>query len=466
MLTAPSARFRERRQLGRRSGVSAERRHFVPRLFLLLLGLFAAGLSLTASDGWPQFRGPNGDGHSDARGLPLRWSETRNVTWKTPIHGRAWSSPVILSNQVWLTTATEDGHTLFAVCADRDTGKVTHDLRLFEIEKAQFAHAFNTYASPTPVLEPGRVYVTFGAPGTACLDAETGRVLWERRDFVCNHYRGAGSSPILYGDLLLMHFDGSDHQFVVALDKHTGRTVWRRERSIDFQDLGADGQPASEGDLRKAFATPHVATLGGQAFLLSLGAKALYAYEPLTGEELWRVEERTSHSAGTRPVVGHGLVFAPTGWANGQLLAVLPGRAGEVIDANADPDTASPRLGLRIAWKTKRSVARKPSLLLVDDLLFMIEDGGIASCLEARSGREVWRERVGGNYSASPLHAEGRIYCFSEEGKATVLDAGREYRVLAVSELEGGFMASPAVAGRALFLRTKTHLYRIEQPGG
>ena len=435
------------------------------RRVLLLVAASALCLRLAASDDWPQFRGPNGDGHSEARGLPLRWSETQNVIWKTPVHGRAWSSPVILSNEVWLTTATEDGRELFAVCVDQDTGKVTRDLRLFEVEKPQFAHAFNTYASPTPVLEPGRVYVTFGAPGTACLDTRTGRVLWERRDFICNHYRGAGSSPILYRDLLLMHFDGSDHQFVVALDKHTGRTSWRRERSIDFKDLDADGQPASEGDLRKAFATPHVAMLGGQAVLLSLGAKALYAYEPLTGEELWRVEERTSHSAGTRPVVGHGLVFAPTGWANGQLLALLPGRRGEVIDANTEVETAAtPRPRLQVAWRTKRSVARKPSLLLVDDLLFMIEDGGIASCLEARSGREVWRERVGGNYSASPLYAEGRVYCFSEEGKVTVLEAGREYRVLAVSELEGGFMASPAVAGRALFLRTKTHLYRIEQP--
>jgi outer membrane protein assembly factor BamB len=429
----------------------------------LVLSFLTAGLAFAGSDDWTQFRGPAGDGHSEARGLPLRWSETQNVKWKTAIHGRAWSSPVILSNQVWLTTATEDGHELFAVCVDRDTGKVIRDLLLFQVEKPQFAHAFNTHASPTPVIEPGRVYVTFGAAGTACLDTGTGRVIWERRDLVCNHYRGAGSSPILYRDLLLMHFDGSDHQFVVALGKHTGQTIWRRERSLDFKDLDADGKPSAEGDLRKAFATPHVATLEGKDVLISLGAKAVYAYEPQTGAELWRVEERLNHSASTRPVVGHGLVFAPTGWANGQVLAIRPGRPGEVIDANAEADSVTPRPQLAVAWKTKRSAPRKPSLLPVDDLLFMLEDGGIASCLEARTGREVWRERVGGNYSASPLYAEGRVYCFSEEGKATVLAAGREYRVLATNELEAGFMASPATAGRALFLRTKTHLYRIEQ---
>jgi outer membrane protein assembly factor BamB len=423
---------------------------------LVVVGCLRAG----ASDSWPQFRGPDGDGHSDASGLPLRWSETEHVRWKTPIHGRAWSSPVILSNQVWLTTATEDGHQLFAVCVQRDGGSVVRDLRLFDVETPQFAHQFNTYASPTPVVEPGRVYVTFGSPGTACLDTQSGRVLWERRDFVCNHYRGAGSSPILYGDLLLMNFDGSDHQFVVALDKRTGRTVWRRERSIDFKDLDPDGRPVSEGDLRKAFSTPHVAVVGGQPLLLSLGAKALYAYQPSTGVELWRVEERTSHSASTRPVAGQGLIFALTGWSSGELLALRPGKQGEVLDANAEVDVA--KRTLQLAWKTRRNVAKKPSLLLADDLLFMIDDGGIASCLEARTGREVWRERIGGNHSASPLLAEGRVSFFSEEGKATVIEAGRAFHVLAVNELEDGFLASPAVAGRALFLRTRACLYRIE----
>ena len=313
------------------------------------------------------------------------------------------------------------------------------------------------------MIEPGRIYVTFGAPGTACLDTQTGRVLWERRDFVCNHYRGAGSSPILHGDLLLLHFDGSDHQFLVALDKRTGKTVWQRDRSIDFMDLDSNGQTASEGDLRKAFATPHVARIGDQSVLISLGAQAVYAYEPLTGRELWRVEERTSHSASTRPAVGHGLIFALTGWSNGQLLAIRPGNPGEVIDANDEPGPSGPRPGLQVAWKTRRNVARKPSLLLDGDLLFMIDDGGIASCLEARIGREVWRERIGGNHSASPILAAGRIYFFSEEGKATVIEAGRSFKVLAVNELSEGFMASPAVAGEALFLRTRTHLYRIEE---
>lgn len=398
---------------------------------------------------WPQFRGPSGLGVSEARGLPLTWGENQNVVWKTPIHGRAWSSPVVQDGRVWLTTATEDGRVLSVVGVDCGSGKIVLDKTLFEVEKPQFAHKFNTYASSTPVAEPGRVYVTFGSPGTACLDAKTGSVLWERRDFVCNHFRGAGSSPILHGDLLIMNYDGSDFQFVVALDKKTGKTVWRKERSIDHKDLGPDGKPQAEGDFRKAFATPHVAMFAGKPLLISQGAKAAYGYEPSTGRELWRVEERTSHSGGTRPVVNDDTIFFPSGWSQGFVLAVKPGGTGDVTQSH-------------VVWSSKRNVPKKPSLILAKDLMFTIDDGGFAGCLDAKSGDEIWRERVGGNYSASPLLAEGRLYVFSEEGKTTVLEASRAFHLLATNQLEDGFMASPAVSGKALILRTKSALYRIE----
>jgi outer membrane protein assembly factor BamB len=441
---------------------------FVALASLATLFRFAGLLwasTLLASENWPQFRGPDGDGHSDAKGLPLTWSESDHVRWKTPIHDRAWSSPVIWGGQIWITTATEDGTKLFAVCVDRETGKIVHDIKLFDVANPQFAHKFNTYGSPTPVIEAGRVYVTFGSPGTACLDTRTGQVLWNRRDFVCNHYRGAGSSPIIFSDLLFINFDGSDHQFIVALDKKTGKTAWQKERSIDYKDLGPDGKPQIEGDLRKAFSTPHVTLLDGKPVLLSEGAKAHYAYDPLTGEEFWRVEERSCHSAASRPLVGQGLVFFSAGFPKGILLAVNPGKIGgpgpKVIDASEDTKAAPDQLHL--AWKKMRNIPNKPSLLLVNDLLFMIDDGGIASCLEAKTGAEVWRERVGGNYSASPVYADGRIYFFSEEGKTTAIEAGREFKKLAENKLDDGFMASPAIAGQAFFLRTKTQLYRIEE---
>jgi outer membrane protein assembly factor BamB len=398
---------------------------------------------------WPEFRGADGRGHASQAGLPLTWSETQHVKWKTPVHGRAWSSPVVLGGQVWVTTATEDGRQLFAVALDQATGKIVHDLKLFDVATPQYAHPFNTYASPTPVIEGGRVYVTFGSPGTAAIDTATGKVLWTRRDLECNHYRGAGSSPILFRDLLLLHYDGSDVQYVVALDKHTGKTVWRTDRSIDFQDLGPDGKPMAEGDLRKAFATPQIIAVDGQPLMISMGAKATYAYDPLTGKERWRVEERTNHSASTRPVAGFGLVFLPSGFPKGELLAVRPDGRGDVT-------------GTHVAWRLTRGVPNKPSLLLVDDLLFMTTDAGVASAVEAKTGTVVWTGRIGGTHSASPVYADGRVYFFSEDGKAIVVEAGRAFKVLAENQLGDGFMASPAIDGKAFYLRSKSHLYRIE----
>lgn len=402
-----------------------------------------------ASDNWPQFRGPDGNGHSDARGLPLKWSEEENIVWKTAIHDRGWSSPVIHGDQIWLTTATGDGRKLYALCIDRESGKIIRDILLFEVAEPQYAHPFNSYASPTPVIEDGRVYITFGSPGTACIDTKSFKVLWQRRDIECNHFRGAGSSPIIFENLLLMHFDGSDYQFVTALDKKTGRTVWQTKRSIDFQDLQPDGKPAADGDYRKGFATPHIINVNGRLEMISLGSKAAYAYDPRTGRELWRVEERGQHSASTRPVIGHGMIFYPTGFAAGQLFAVKTGGNGLITDSH-------------VAWKIKRGVPNKPSLLLIDDLIYMINDTGIASCVEAKTGELVWQQRIGGEYSASPVYADGKIWIFSEDGKTTVLRPGRTFEKLAENQLDEGFLASPAISGKAFFLRTRTHLYRIE----
>jgi outer membrane protein assembly factor BamB len=423
------------------------------RLVLLShLVLLCAGVA-RGDENWPQFRGPTGQGLSTARGLPLTWSETENVRWKTAIHGKAWSSPVIWGGQVWLTTATEDGRALYAMALERESGRIRHDLKLFEVAEPQYADKFNSYGSPTPVIEEGRVYVTFGSPGTACLDTGTGRVLWQRRDLECNHWRGAGSSPTLWGNLLILHFDGADRQYVVALDKRNGRTVWQTKRSVDFQDLTPEGKPTRDGDFRKAFSSPLVITHEGRPLLLSVGSKATYCYDPATGEELWRVEENRHHSGTVRPVAGHGLVFTTTGLAKGELWAVRLGGQGVVT-------------GTHVAWKAVRNVPNRPSPLLVGDLLYLVhQDGGVATCLEALAGREVWSERLPGtgNHSASPLYAEGRLYFFNERGHGLVVQAGREFKVLAENRLDDGMMASPAAAGKALYLRTRTHLYRIER---
>ena len=416
---------------------------------LLAISLCFIATALLAADHWPEFRGPTGDGHSDAKGLPLTFGEGDQVKWKTAIHGKGWSSPVIWGAQVWLTTATEDGTELSVLCVDKESGKVLRDEILFRVATPQFCHKFNSYASPTPAIEEGRVYITFGSPGTACLDTKTGKKLWERTDFVCNHFRGAGSSPILWKDLLIMNFDGSDHQFVVALDKKTGKTMWQTKRSVDYADLDKEGKPSGDGDYRKAFATPHVFEQGGVPILLSSGAKAHYAYDPRTGKELWRFADPEHHSAANRPVVGLGMAFIAGGFSKGEVFALKLGGSGAL-----PPEQA--------AWSIKKAAPNKPSMLLIDDLLYLFNDGGIASCVEAKTGNVLWSERFGGNCSASPIFADGRIYMGNEEGKLTVLAPGREFKVLAENKFPAGFMASPAVSGKALFLRTKASLYRIE----
>ncbi len=362
------------------------------------------------------------------------------------IHDKGWSSPVIWGNQIWLTTATADGHKLFVICVDRETGKILHDIKLFDVEKPGFCIPTNSYASPTPVVEAGRVYVHFGTYGTACLDTATGRTLWSRRDLPCDHFRAPGSSPILYGDSLFVNFDGFDLQYVVALDKATGKTRWKSDRNIDY---GTDN-----GDLKKAFGTPKVIQVNGQAQLISPSAVATIAYDPVNGHELWKVYHGGMNAA-ARPLFGDGRLFITTGdrgspgeWH--RLLAINPDAHGDVTKSH-------------VLWTHDKGVPARSSFVLVNDLLFMVSDNGVVTCLEAKSGKEVWQHRLGGTYYASPIYAEGHLYFFDDGGDSHVLEAGREPKVLAHNHLDAGCMASCAVAGKALFARTKTHLYRIEQ---
>lgn len=395
-----------------------------------------------AGETWPEFRGPRGDGQADAPRLPVTWSETENVVWKTPIHDRGWSSPIIWHDQVWLTTATPDGHRMFAVGLERATGRIVHDVLVFETPEPEHIAEVNSYASPTPAIEAGRVYVHYGTYGTACLDTGTGRVLWTRRDLKCDHHEGPGSSPILFEDLLIVPVDGRDVQYVVALDKQTGRTVWKTDRSIDYRSY--------HYNTRKAFCTPTVIEVGGRRQLISPGAKAIMGYDPRTGAELWKIRY-FGWSMVPRPLFGHGLVYFLNDYERPELWAVRPDGQGDVTDSH-------------VAWTIRRGMPAQPGLLLVGDLLYFTNDEGIAYAVEAPTGTVVWKERLRGNFSASPLAAGGRLYFFSRDSVTTVLAPGREFKVLAVNELDGAqLMASPAAAGQSLFVRTRTHLYRIEQ---
>lgn len=391
------------------------------------------------ADDWGGFRGPTGDGRAAKSSPPVEWSEGRNVRWKTALAGKAWSSPVVMGHTVWLTNATEDGRRLSLLAVDLETGRVDRDLTLFEIAEPAFCHDFNSYASPTPVANDGLVWAHFGSAGTACVDATSGKILWSRQDLPCDHHRGAGSSPILFNGLLFLTFDGYDRQYIAALDARTGRTVWQRDRDIDY---GTD-----DGDMKKSYATPTVLDAGGRKLLVAPSAVATIAYDATTGEPLWTVRHG-GYNAAARPVVSHGLVIINT-QSGDRLLAVRPDGRGDVT-------------GSHVAWRFGKSTPTRPSQSVFGDHLYMVSDTGIFSCLDVRSGEAVWSERRSGRHTASLVEASGRLYAFDEDGAGLVVEATPEgFRLLAENKLDDGCMASPAVVGDDLIVRTKRHLYRI-----
>lgn len=410
----------------------------------MMAAMVAAGESASAQQAyWPDYRGPSTQGHVPWADLPTHWSESENVTWKTAIPHRGWSSPVVLDDRIWLTTATEDGHELFAICVDLHSGEILHNFKVFDVAEPQRINPLNSHASPSPVIESGRVYVHFGSYGTAAIDTETAEIIWERRDLNLQHMEGPGSSPILYENLLIFHCDGVDVQYVVALDKHTGETVWKTQRSRDFSQIPEHRH--------KAYATPVVWEVDGEDQLISQGAEAVYGYDPSTGEELWKIR-LSGYSTVPRPVIRDKALYLSTGYDRASLVRIrLDGSRGDLTDTH-------------IEWQTPpRQMPTRPSFLLVDDLLYTVSDNGIGQAIEAETGEVVWQERFGGNYSTSPLYDGEHLYFFNQEGETIIFKPGREFKEVARPELDEGFMASPAVVGDALILRTRTHLYRIEE---
>lgn len=428
---------------------------------LLATALAVVSTSLSAAE-WPEWRGPGGQGHAQATGLPASWSETKNVSWKTELPGRAWSSPVIEGKNIWMTTAIEtpakkedverrlkvntgdqsltllEKVELRALCVDRDTGRLTQNILLLSLREPQWVHALNSYASGTPVIEDGRLYCHFGALGNACLDTRAGKLLWTNTSLVVMHENGPGSTPVLWKNLMIFHLDGSDQQFIAALDKRTGRLAWKTPRS---------GEMNKNPQLKKSYGTPLVATLNGKEQIISPSSDWIYGYDQ-QGRELWRVKYgQLGFSLTPRPVIGHGMIFMSTGFLKPQILALR-------YQGLEKPE---------IAWRYEKGAPTMPSPLLVGDEFYFVSDGGIFTCLDAKTGAEHYRERLGGNYSASPTYADGNIYVHNREGLSTILKPGKQFEVLEKNPLPGKIFASLAAVGHSLFLRTDTALYCIEQ---
>jgi len=415
--------------------------------FVLMAGCFEA---LGQGTHWNQFRGPTGDGIGHAQDLPLEFNETTNLRWKTAIHDEGWSSPVVWGDRIWLTTAREDGSELFALCIDLNTGKIIHDIKVFDEPNPQVQYGGNnTHATPTPILEEGRAYIHFGSYGTACLDTRTGEKLWENRELKCDHRVRPASSPIIDGNSLFLTFDGIDVQFVASLDKNTGEVQWITHRAghKNFGDtLKAEGFSDTESartskqkpnDNRKSYSTPTIIEYQGKKQLISPGAEVTYSYDPETGDENWHVtHDGWGWNVASRPVFANDLVYLTMGISR-RLVAVRPSGSGDVTETH-------------IAWSADGRVPEISSPIVVGDLLFMVVDrGGSVYCLEADTGEQIWRERFpgGGTFWGSPVYADGKIYIASTKGNVYVFAAAREFELLAVNEFNSSDTkqaASPA----------------------
>ena len=414
----------------------------LPAFVLTVLFVF----QLSAAD-WPQFRGPAGDGHAAAKNLPTTFDETTNVAWKIEIPGKGWSSPSLFNNRLYLTTAVpvdpanaDDEQSLRTLCVDATTGRIVWNVEVLKPNTKEVGiHAKNSHASPTPLVENGRIYVHFGHYGTACLDL-AGKVIWKDITHSYEPVHGNGGSPVLVDGLLIFSCDGADEPFVVALDAKTGAEMWRFARSSDSKN-------------KFSFSTPAVITVNGQKQLITPGSGVVNALDPKTGQELWQVRYGDGYSVIPKPVFGHGLLFIATGYNAPTVIAIRPdGAKGDVTDTH-------------VVWTTtKKAIApHTPSLLLVGDELYMVSDKGIATCLDARTGRENWSERLGGNYSSSPLFADGKIYLQTEEGPAIVLAPSPTFTKLADTGFKERNLSSYAVGDNALFIRTEKRLYRVQQ---
>ena len=440
--------------------------HLICRLTLFFVTLLNC-LLLNAEDHWNQFRGPSGNGISLATNIPTEFDETNNVRWKTLINDSGWSSPVIWEDEVWITTGSDEKQELRTICLDLETGKIKHNIKVFDMIPRKVDPAYindsphlNSPATPTPVVEEDHVFVSFGSQGIACLDRQTGKTLWYRRDLRIYQPVRQASSPIVDEKRLYVAFDGTDQQFFIALDKKTGKTHWKMDRNTNtdwketLRERGlSDNKGGKPNDNKKSFATASLIKVDGTRQLIAPGAEAVISYAPDTGKELWRTVHPGGFNIAARPIYANGLVYVFTSGLNNILIAISPNGIGEVTDSH-------------VAWSTKRGTPVIPSPVIVDGRLFMVTDrGGIVRCLDAKSGEEIWQGRLGGDHWASPVYTDGKIYFSSKYGEVAVVEAStKKFKLISRNQLDAVFIASPAVSDDSLVLRSTTHLYCIAKP--
>lgn len=357
---------------------------------------------------------------------------------------------MVLGNQVWLTTSTQNGKELRAICVDFNTGVIIHNRALFTPDSLHRKHSINTYATPTPAIENGFVYLHFGRYGTACLETETGSTVWERTDMQCEHIQGPGSSLLLYKDKLIVHMEGSDIQYILALDKQTGETIWRTERPRELYDK-------LEPIGKKAYVTPIIIKVNGRDLMISNGSAACIAYDPETGKEVWRIVQGEDSTI-AMPTQGDGIIYFYVSFETNhegekfaELMAVDPRGEGDIGETH-------------VLWRITTPILQLLTPLVLDGLLYTIDSKGMMYCLDAATGKTVWSKKMKGKFHSSPVYADGYVYFSSIRGDTYVIRDGREMDFIAENSLDGEIWATPAVTGGAIIMRTSKYLYKIKNP--
>jgi outer membrane protein assembly factor BamB len=421
---------------------------------IIKISLFSAAIIIGShavsaqENNWTHFRGTHLNGMAENENIPLKWDESV-IKWKTEIHDRGYSSPVVYNNQIWLTTAKIDGKELYAVCIDFQTGKIIYDIKVFDPGEIQRKHPVNSYATPTPCIEKGFVYVHYGNMGTACINTTNGSIVWKRNDFVCNHIHGPGSSPIIYKNLLILHFDCKDERYIVALDKSDGKTVWKAVRPTDmYEPLDPVG--------RLAYLTPIIINVKGRDMLISDGSAVCMAFEPETGREIWRVVDGAETTI-SMPFTEKGVLY----WYSGYMMDSAGIKRTDLLAVN--PDGQGDITKTNVLWKKKdiQTTNQMLSPVIKDGLIYTVTTKNIMMCVDAATGEEAWSTRVTSAFNASPLFINGNIWFFSVKGEVLVLKPGRKYEVVTKNQLDSDIWATPAVLRNSMLVRTQNYLYRI-----
>ncbi len=388
---------------------------------------------------WPWWRGPTRDGKARGEPPPIEWGPDKNVIWKTPVPGRGHSTPIVCGRRVILTTADEERKEQLLVCLDRATGapawkKVLHSGGFMRL------HRKNSQASATPACDGELVFSVFingGAIHATACDLD-GNVAWTRNVGTFDSEHGYGSSPVLHGSFVIVLADDLGGGFVAALHRKTGDVIWKTDRPNDSR--------------HGSYATPIVGVVAQRPQLLVSGTHWVSSYNPDSGELLWYASGPAQVTANTMAFRGD-LVWVSGGYPEKEILCIRADGSGEVTDT-------------AVVWSSTRGVAYVPSPLLHDGRLYLVSDDGIVSCRDPRTGDDLWRERVDGRFSASPVLAGDHILLTNESGVTSVLATGDEFRLVATNDLgDGGGFASPVICDGRLFLRTGRHVVCIGREG-